>query len=62
MRGQRHQRIADFVGEMLGHGFHQAEIRSLDLQPLRALVLRDVFDDEERSRGTGGTGGTTGTN
>ena len=41
MRGERDERVADLVGEMLGHRFDEAQVRSLDVQTLGALVLGD---------------------
>ena len=46
--GERDEGIADLVGEVLGHGFHEPQVGRLDLQLAGALVIAHVFEDEQR--------------
>ena len=45
--GERDEGVADFVSEMLGHGFDEAEVCGLDFEAEGAFVFGDIFDDEE---------------
>ena len=40
MRGERHERIADLVRKMLGHGGDKPQIGRFDLQLAGVFVLR----------------------
>ena len=46
--GERHQRVADFMRQAVGHGFHQTQIGSLDFQASQLLALRQVFRHQQR--------------
>lgn len=45
--GEWDEGVADFVSEMLGHGFDEAEVCGFDFEAEGAFVFGDIFDDEE---------------
>src|SRR5439155_13850067 len=52
--GNRHKRVADFVGEPVGHVFDQAQVGGFNFQAVQLFGLRMVFDDQERRVGNAG--------
>ena len=61
VRGERHHRVADFVGEAVGHGLDQAQVGGLDFQALQLLALGQVFGHQQRGSRQPGCGRWKGT-
>ena len=52
--GQRHQCVADFVREPVGHVFDEAQVGGLDFQAAQLLDLGEIIGGQQRGHGHGG--------
>ena len=47
MRGDGHERVANFMRETIGHRFDQPQVGRLELELVQLLGLRAVLDNHQ---------------